>query len=116
VPVVGIWFRQIESGEAPTITGDGKNQRDFVNVKDVARANLLSATLRNHKPTAFNIGTGTNYSLNELCSHTGREPKYIAPRLEPKYTLADISKAKRLLNWEPEINVIDWIKNNRPII
>ena len=116
VPVIGIWFRQIEAGGLPTITGDGKNRRDFVNVKDVARANLLSTQLSTDGHTAFNIGSGKNYSLNEICDHVSVERNYIDPRLEPQFTLADWSKARKVLKWSPDIDVIDWIKENGPPI
>ena len=115
VPVVGIWFRQVEKGEIPTITGDGNNRRDFVNVKDVARANLLSINYKLNGHSAFNIGSGVNYSLNELCHQIHPSPKYIEARSEPRFTIADCSKAKKLLNWSSEINLIEWIKHHKPV-
>ena len=114
VPVVGIWFRQILAGETPTITGDGTHRRDFVNVKDVARANLLAAIASTEGFEDFNIGCGVNFSLNELCSHVSDTHTYIAPRIEPSFTLADWSKAQKHLGWRPTINILDWIKENKP--
>lgn len=114
VPVVGIWFRQLEAGGLPTITGDGSNSRDFVNVKDVSRANLRAAITKTKGHAYFNIGSGTNNSLNGLCDLVSKGREYIEPRIEPKFTLADISKAKKILNWSPEIDVVDWIKENKP--
>jgi|TARA_R110000824_G_scaffold68589_1_gene177261 nucleoside-diphosphate-sugar epimerase len=114
VPVVGIWFRQIEAGGWPTITGDGNNSRDFVNVKDVARANLKAAIATTKGHSYFNIGSGTNNSLNDLCDLVSKKRVYIDPRIEPRFTLADTSKAKKILNWSPEIDVIEWIKQNQP--
>lgn len=114
VPVVGIWFRQLVAGELPTLTGDGNNSRDFINVRDVARANLQAATVSTSGHSFFNIGSGTNNSLNDLCDLVSKKRKYIEPRIEPKFTLADISKAKKILKWSPQIDILDWIKENKP--
>ena len=114
VPVVGIWFRQLEAGELPTITGDGTNSRDFVNVKDVAQANLKAVLTKTEGHNYLNIGSGTNNSLNDLCDLVSKKREYIESRIEPAFTLADISKAKKILNWSPQIDVIKWIKENKP--
>lgn len=60
------WLDAIEAGKPPLIFGDGLQSMDFVFVDDVARANLLAAEsdLNDH---VFNIGTGIQTSLNELC-------------------------------------------------
>ena len=114
VPVVGIWFRQVSNGERPTITGEGTNKRDFINVKDVARANLWASRSTKKGHDAFNIGSGENHTLSDLCSLISSNPTYIKARLEPKFTLADWSKAKESFGWYPTIDIIDWIKENRP--
>mgnify|MGYP001219047339 CR=1 FL=1 len=115
VPVMGIFFRQKKNNQPLTITGDGTQTRDFVNVRDVARANLLAATTSlpegHHK---INVASGKNYSLNQIAEQISDNILHIAPRHEPHTTLADISKAKELLDWEPEIDLIDWIESNKP--
>ena len=61
------WLDAIEAGTPPLIFGDGNQSMDFVFVEDVARANLLAA--QSHvNDEAFNIGTGIQTSLNELCA------------------------------------------------
>jgi len=114
VPVVGIWFRQVEAGEQPTITGDGTNCRDFVNVEDVAHANILAATSPTEGHQYFNIGSGTTHALNTLCDEISKKRRYIAPRTEPTFTLANIDKAKSKLAWKPTVEVIKWINENKP--
>src|SRR6202035_5364062 len=60
------WLDAIESGKPPLIFGDGSQSMDFVFVEDVARANLLAAQ-SNVTDEVFNVGTGIQTSLNELC-------------------------------------------------
>ena len=62
--------------------------------------------------TTINIGTGVNYSVLDLVNLIGGEYIHISPREgEAKETLADISIAKKCLNWAPKINLEDWLKN-----
>ena len=89
-----------------TIVGDGNQTRDFVHVEDVARANILAATSdKVGKGESINIGTGKKYSVNEIAKIIGGLTESIPPRIEPKDSLADISLAKFLLNWEPKIEL-----------
>jgi UDP-glucose 4-epimerase len=95
---------QRQNGEPLTIAGDGTNTRDYVHVRDVARANLLAATSENvGKGEVINIGTGESHSVNELAALVGGSITSIPERLEVKHTTMDISRAKELLNWEPTI-------------
>ena len=80
----------------------------------MARANLKAAITKTKGHAYFNIGSGTNNSLNDLCDLVSKKRVYIDSRIEPKFTLADTSKAKKILNWTPEIDVIKWIKENKP--
>ena len=87
-----------------TIIGDGNQTRDFVNVADVARANILAAKSKLvGKGESINIGSGKKYSVKEIAKIIGGDTEFMPPRIEPKDSLADISLAKKLLNWEPEI-------------
>jgi len=110
--VMGIFVNQLLRGEEMTITGDGEQKRDFVNVKDVARANIIaSQSDKVGKGEVINIGSHKNYSVNELAKMIGGPIKYIDPRIEPRETLADNSKAKELLGWEPEVDLPDWLQD-----
>ena len=109
--VVGIFERQYEAGMPLTVTGDGEQRRDFTHVGDICRG-MIAVSTQNHEGRVFNLGTGTNYSINELARmFTGAEIKYISKRPgEARNTLADISEIKTETNWSPEYNLEDYIK------
>tara|TARA_B100000575_G_scaffold20037_1_gene13814 strand:+ start:713 stop:1606 length:894 start_codon:yes stop_codon:yes gene_type:complete len=112
-PVIGIFERQSEAGESLTLVGDGSQKRDFIHVKDVAKANYVAATatLDNHIGEVFNIGSGNNYSIKEIADAISSNQVNIPMRDgEMDTTLADITKAQSILKWNPEIDVLDWIK------
>ena len=111
-PVIGIFQRQAEEGKPLTIVPDGHQRRDFTHVSDVVQANVLASTvdLEGHYGEIFNIGTGTNHSVLELAAMVSDETVFIEPRLaEARETLADITKAKTLLGWNPKVKLEDWI-------
>ena len=88
-----------------TIVGNGNQRRDFTYVKDVVRANILSMKSKEAVGHVINIGSGRNYSVNEVAKMIDYEFVYIPPRPgEAQVTLADISKAKKLLGYEPTVS------------
>ena len=108
--VMGVFADQKLKGEPLTITGDGEQRRDFTYVGDVARANLLAMESSNvGSGEVINIGNGDNRSVNQIANLFGGPFENVAERFEPKQTLADNSKAKKLLNWEPSTTVEDWL-------
>jgi UDP-glucose 4-epimerase len=109
--VMGIFTRQRLEGKFMTITGDGEQRRDYTSVIDVVRANIL-ATISEKvgHGEVINIGRGRNYSVNELADMIGGPRTYIEPRIEAKESLADNSKAKQLIDWEPTVNLPEWLK------
>jgi len=118
-PVVGLFFRQVEAGEAMTIVGDGEQRRDYTHVSDIVNANILAALSDNKKVVGeiFNVGTGRNHSVNELAKLIGMPYKYIPARQgEARVTLADNSKLREMLGWEPTVKFEDWIEENKPKI
>jgi UDP-glucose 4-epimerase len=99
-----------KQGMPLTVTGDGEQTRDSVHVSDIVRANMLAY----EKDTVgqgevINIGSGRNASVNEVARLIGGEVVYIAPRIEPHDTLADITRAKELLGWEPTVSLEEGI-------
>ena len=111
-PVVGIFLRQKQAAEELTIVGDGTQRRDFTHVSDVVRANIMAAETENKDALGevFNVGTGKNYSVNEIADMIDNKQINIPPRQgEAKTTLADISKIKNLIGWEPTVDIQDWI-------
>ena len=108
--VVGIFLKQKADGQKLTITNDGNQRRDFTYVQDVVDANVKAATSEKvGEGEVINIGRGNNYSVNEIAEMIGGETEFIGDRLEPSETLADNSKAKELLNWEPKVDIKDWL-------
>ena len=115
-PVIGIFQRQHEAGEPLTLVGTGEQRRDFIHVKDVARANFLAATqkLGDHVGEVFNVGSGKNYSIKEIALSISDKLVYLPERSgEASTTLANIDKIKNVIGWEPEIDVIDWINGQK---
>lgn len=101
--VIKMFLIQKAKSEPLTITGDGTQTRDFTHVKDIVRANTLameSAAIG--KGEVMNIGSGKNYSVNQIAEFVGGKAVHVAPRVEPHDTLADNSLAKKLIGWEPK--------------
>lgn len=105
------FIEQRKIGQPITITGDGKQTRDCTHVSDVVRANILaSRSSKVGKGEAMNIGGGKNYSINDMAKLIGGKIQYIPARFEPRNTRADISLAKKLLNWTPKVSLEQGIK------
>jgi UDP-glucose 4-epimerase len=113
-PVIGLFDVQKLNGEKLTIVGDGEQRRDFTNVKDVVDINIL-ATTKDIDPkyfgNVFNVGTGTNYSVNQIASFISDNTINIPERLgEARETLANIKKVKEVFDWQPSITLDQWFK------
>jgi len=112
-PVIGIFQRQRDAGESLTIVGDGSQRRDFIHVKDVARANYLAATvpLKGNEGEVFNVGSANPYSIQQIADSISDNQTYIPKRSgEMETTFADITKIGEVMGWKPKINVLEWIK------
>ena len=108
--VIAKFLKQRQEGKLMTITGDGKQTRDFTHVRDVVRANILAAQAEKvGKGEVINIGAGKNASVNDIAELVGGEVEHIEARLEPHDTLADNSLARKLLGWEPKISLEEGI-------
>jgi UDP-glucose 4-epimerase len=109
---IPIFATQIKKGIPCTINNTGDQKRDFTYVDDVVEANVLAATHpMKLDGNVYNIGNGNNYSVNELVDMMGGEKSYGNRVIEPFETLADNTKVKRVLGWEPKGNLKQWIKN-----
>lgn len=121
------FIKQLLDDEQPTINGDGKQSRDFTYIDNVIEANL-KACLAPHDAAgqAFNIAYGgREYLIDIYYTLTKTLEKNIEPKFGPdrkgdiKHSNADISKAKRLLGYDPEYDferglneAIEWYKAN----
>ncbi|WP_367872124.1 NAD-dependent epimerase/dehydratase family protein [Luteolibacter sp. Populi] len=100
--------RKILAGETITIHGDGSQRRDLTHVSDVARAVEAALAWSGHGFEVFNIGTGTNHSVNDMLraaeAWTGITAKVHYGPAHPADvpgTLADARKAESVLGWHP---------------
>jgi len=111
--VIGVFAEQKVNGLPLTITNDGNQRRDFTYVKDVVAANMAAGeSSEKFVGEVFNIGNGGNFSINEVAEMIGGPTSYGEERLEPFQTLADNSKAKKILGWEPKGNLPTFIQND----
>ena len=107
--VIPIFATLIQDGKQPTIFGTGEQKRDFISVHDVVRANMLA--ISNGKNSTYNIGSSVMYSVNQIYElikdHYGftKEALTGAPRTGDVFEISlDYAKAKKELEWEPEID------------
>lgn len=108
------FLHQEKNKEPLTIVLPGTQRRDMVFVEDVARAVLLAAESNiMFRGAAINIGSGKNYSIQEVADVIGGKmyPRAMLPPRagDVREVLADISRARKLLNWSPEVSFEDGI-------
>jgi nucleoside-diphosphate-sugar epimerase len=126
--VISRFIGALLGGERPVIYGDGEQSRDFTYIDNVVDANLKAAGSSRGIGQVINIANGERISLNqllgELKSLTGKSDvvaNYTAPRAgDVKHSLADISRARALLGFEPRVDLraglqltIDWWAKSR---
>ena len=112
-PVIGIFLRQLANGEELTVVGDGEQRRDFTHVSDVVQANILAATKDLSEESygeVYNVGNGKNYSVNEIAAMISPRKRFIDARPgEARITLADNTKIRDTLGWQPTVQLEDWV-------
>jgi len=115
--VIKKFVKKVRDNEPPIITGDGQQTRDFVYVGDVVQANIL-AMKSNVDHGFFNVGTNSTITVLELANLIidafGLPLKPVhGPELpgDVKITKADISRAQKMLNWQPKTRIEEWLKS-----
>jgi dTDP-L-rhamnose 4-epimerase len=112
--VLAIFASRLLNGRAPVVFEDGKQQRDFVSVHDVARACRLALEVPDAVGRIFNIGSGQPYSVLEIATKVAKAVGHseIEPQVSGKYRVgdirhcfADVRLARRLLGYEPEVSL-----------
>ena len=113
--VIPNFMKQALRGEGLTVYGDGTQTRSFCYVSDEIEGLLRLAKSSEHEPV--NIGNPGEFTILECARRvlkiTGSQSKirYEAlPQDDPRQRLPDISKAKRLLNWEPKIDLEEGLR------
>ena len=116
--VIAIFTEAFKKGINPTIFGDGLQSRDFIFVLDAVQALILAGTKSEISGEVFNIGTGKSTSLLDLALYlnrlTGKNlvPQHLPARLgDVRYSLANISKAQRILGFAPKFDVPAGLKS-----
>ena len=115
--VISTFLEQARADEPITIEGDGEQTRDFVHVSDIVRANLRAATT-DAVGEAYNIGTGTRTSIEELAETIREATDSSSPIVhrdprpgDIRHSGADISKATRALGFEPRVSLESGIRS-----
>ncbi|OGH88652.1 MAG: hypothetical protein A3J93_00975 [Candidatus Magasanikbacteria bacterium RIFOXYC2_FULL_42_28] len=109
--VIGKFLKQKKEGKPLTVCGDGEYYRDYTNVYDIARANILAMhSDQVGSGEVINIGNHDPRSVNEVVKLIGGEFVNVPERSgDPRRTDADNSKAKKLLGWNPTVKLEDGI-------
>lgn len=111
-PVLGLFLRQRNAGQRLTVVGDGLQRRDFIDVRDIVRVNMLTAACQNPAIAGetINVGTGKNHSVLDVAALVGGETTHVPERIgEARITLASTEKMERFLDWKPMRQLEDWV-------
>lgn len=109
--VVGIFEDQTKNNVPLTITGNGEQRRDFTHVSDIVKGFVQLSEIEGHAEIA-NLGTGTNFSINEVAEMFKMPKTYIDARPgEAWTTLADISETNKFIPWSPKIVLNEYISS-----
>ncbi len=110
--VVGIFLKQREQGKPMTVVSDAwDRKRDYTYISDVVEANILAWQKTSPNAEAINVGTRNNFSVKQVTELIGGPTIETDARpWEYQMTLADNTKAKKLLGWEPKISFEEGIK------
>jgi len=111
--VITIFINHLLSDQPPNVFGDGEQTRDFTNVQDTVESNMLALKRKSAVGQVFNIATGVATTINQLAEmlqeimgRTNLKVVYTSPRPgDIRHSYADISKAKRILGYEPKISL-----------
>lgn len=99
--IMGIFERQWREGKPLTVTGDGKQRRDFTHVEDIVNG-LIAMAKENWNFLVFPLGSGKNYTINEVAGMFKLPIEYIPSRPgEVRHTHATIKSTTRTIGWKP---------------
>lgn len=113
--VLAIFASRFLNGRAPLIFEDGRQRRDFVSVRDLARACRLALEVPEARDQVLNVGSGQSVSVREIADRLARVlGREIEPEITGRYRVgdvrhcfADISRAQRVLGFRPEVTLED---------
>jgi UDP-glucose 4-epimerase len=113
-PVTSRFMKQKADGLPLTVVGNGNQRRDFIHVSDVVEMNIKVATAE--RSSAFgqvvNVGTGTNYSVLQLARMISDTVTFVDARSGEAFeTKADMKKARDWFWFDPEVNIVKWLRD-----
>ncbi|MBF0253375.1 MAG: SDR family oxidoreductase [Candidatus Omnitrophica bacterium] len=115
--VIPAFIEKLQNNKPCTIDGEGKQERDFVYVGDVARANIAACTAKGVSGKFFNVGTGESYSVLDVAETLKKIMGKSIDNLygerrpgDPDRTYADITKLKNILGVEPKTSFDEGLK------
>jgi dTDP-L-rhamnose 4-epimerase len=112
--VLAIFASRFLNNKPPLINEDGEQRRDFVSVRDIAQACRLALEVEEAAGHVFNVGSGRNYSINEVAVHMARalDMEHIEAQVvgrcrvgDIRNCFADISQAREILGYRPRITL-----------
>ena len=109
--VIGKWRHRINNNQPIEIVGDGEQKRDFTHINNIVDGLIRIAELNEQHTDAWELGTGKNYSLNEVADMFGADRTYI-PNQQGNYreTLRINNDAIDRLGWQPTDQLFEYIK------
>lgn len=103
--VIGIFLKQLREHKPLELHGGGSQRRDFVHVRDVARA-IIAAIKSPHHGNTYNVGTGQSHSIKEIADLISSNQVTAPARAgDAKETLADITHIAQDLGWAPQVSL-----------
>ena len=109
--LIGRWINNIENGNVCEIYGDGEQRRDFTHVDDIVDA-LISIMDKSAYGNTYELGRGKNISVNQVAKMFGINPVYKPAKPgEARNTLCNSTLAKEILGWNPQKDLVNYIKN-----
>ena len=115
--VIALFIASMSEGRIPTIHGDGSQSRDFTYVVNAVQAMMKAAVAPDVSGNVYNVGTGRSITILQLVEALNRifgtklEPQFVPTRAgDVKYSLADISRTRSELGYDPAVNFEDGLK------
>jgi UDP-glucose 4-epimerase len=110
--VIGLWRSAIKKGKPIIIHGDGEQRRDFTHIDDIVDGLIRVAELNEQHEDAWELGTGKNYSINEVADMFGVEKKYVDDvKGNYRETIRINDDAITRLGWQPTDKLEQYIKS-----
>lgn len=110
--VIGLWRAAIQKGEPINIHGDGEQRRDFTHIDDIVDGLIRIAESNEQHEDAWELGTGKNYSINEVADMFGVERKYVDDvKGNYRETIRVNNDATERLGWQPTDKLKQYINS-----